>query len=95
MSLEPMKLTESFPIFCDAQVSKITRILMPYMGMLCYGMFMKLPATTPCFLFFYVFLQNETYCIFCPDRGNGSVFFSSGRDFFLVFKYVYVYICFL
>ena len=35
------------------------------------------------------------YCIFCPDSGNVLGFFSSGRDFFLVFKYLHVYICFL
>ena len=70
-------------------------ILIPYMGMLCYGMFMKNAGNDSIFSIFYVFLQNETYCIFCPDRGNVSGFFSSGRDFFLVFKYVYVYICFL
>ena len=67
------------------------RVLIPYMGMFCYRMFMKMPATTPYFLFCYVFLQNEMYCnlcIFCSDSGNVSGFFSSGRDFFLVFKYV-------
>ena len=64
------------------------------MGMLCYSMFMKNASNDAIFSIFYVFLQNEMYCIFCPDSGKVSGVFSSGRDFFLVFKYVYVYIMF-
>ena len=71
------------------------RVLIPYTAMFCYRMFMKNAGMAPYFLFFDVFLQNEMYCIFCPGSGNVSGFFSSGRDFFLVFKYVYVYIYFL
>ena len=48
-------------------------------------------TTMSYFLYFDAFLQNKMYCIFCPDNGNVSFFFSSGREFFLVFKYVYVY----
>ena len=76
-----MKLTESFPFF-------LMPVLIPYTAMFWYRMFMK-NAGNDAIFFFYVFLQNEMYCIFCPDSGNISGFFSSGRDFFLFFKYVY------
>ena len=65
------------------------------MAMFCYRMFMKNAGNDTISFIFYVFLQNKMYCIFCPDSGNVSGVLSSGRDFFLVFKYVYVYICFL
>ena len=38
---------------------------------------------------------DEKYCIFPPVGGIASFFFSCNREFHLVFKYVYVYICFL
>ena len=52
-----------------------------------------MPATEPSFLFFvdWFFLQNEMYCNLCLVSGNVSGFFSSDRDFFLVFKYVKLY----
>ena len=62
--------------------------------MFCYWMFMKNTGNDTIFLFFDVFLQNEMNCIFCPESGNVSGFFASDRDFFLVFKYVYVYVFF-
>ena len=66
-------------------------VLIPYKAMFCYHMFMKNAGNDSIFfLFFEVFLQNEMYCIFCPDSGKVSVFSLSGRDFFLVFKYVYM-----
>ena len=37
---------------------------------------------------------DEKYCIFPPVGEIASVFFSCNREFHLVFKYVYVYICF-
>ena len=66
------------------------RVLITYMAMFCYRMFIKNAGNDAIFL--DVFLQNEMYCIFY--NSNVSGFFSSGRDFFLVFKYVHVYICF-
>ena len=44
-----------------------------------------MPATMPFFLFSDVFLQNEMYCIFCPDSGNVSGFFSP-ENFFPSFQ---------
>ena len=71
------------------------RVLIPYKAMFCYRMCMKNAGNDAIFFYFLTFfLQNEMYCIFCPDSGNVSVFFSSGRDFFLVVKYVHVYIMF-
>ena len=59
-------------------------------------MCMKNPSNGAIFFTFVdvFFLQNEMYCNLCLVSGNVSGFFSSDRDFFLVFKYVHV-ICFL
>ena len=46
------------------------------------------------FLFFLSYIPvDEKYCIFPPVGGIASVFSSCNREFHLVFKYVYVYIC--
>ena len=45
--------------------------------------------------FVYIYFQSERYCIFCPISRKVSVFISTDREFYLVFTYVYVYICFL
>ena len=54
------------PIFCDAQVSKITRILIPYMGMLCYGMFMKNAGNDAMFSIFLCFSPKRNLLYFLP-----------------------------
>ena len=47
-----------------------------------------------CDIFFnrcLLFFQIEMYCIFCPIREKVSRFFLYKREFYLVFKYVYIF----
>ena len=54
-----------------------------------------MPATVPSFLFLFTFfLQDDMYGVFCPVSGNVSIFVHQ-IEFYLVFKYVYVYMGFL
>ena len=67
------------------------RVLIPYTAMFCYRMFMKNAGNDPIFFIFMFFSKMKCIVFSAQIVVTFQVFFSSGRDFFLVFKYVYVY----
>ena len=70
-------------------------VLIPYTAMFCYRMFMKNACNDAISFIFFTFFSKMKCIVFSALKVVTFQFFSSGRDFFLVFKYVYVYICFL
>ena len=70
---EPMKLTESFTFFWHASLLNYACFDTLCSDVLLLHVYKKCWQRRHIF-FFYVFLQNEMYCIFCPDSGNVLVF---------------------
>ena len=84
------------PIFCDAQ-SQLNYAYFDtlYDGYVLRHVYEKCRQRHHIFYFFTFFSKTKLIVFSAQIEVTVQFYFSSGRDFFLVFKYVYVYICFL
>ena len=78
-------------------IMSIKLCMFRYLIRLCFviACLWKMLATTQYLVKFLTFFSKMKCIVFSAQIMVTFHFFSYGRDFFLVFKYVYVYICFL